>query len=233
MSGPEPNGVDQILALAKRSDSIIVKSEGTRVVAYCVKSLWRKEASVTDTLTSPLHTEDVAQRRQQAANALSKEPAVEALVELLVTGQKHAILLNESCFALNLIAGNASGGAHDSCTQIHAKPQSLATVIANTLPSPVRYTQSNPLSGEEPTTTMMTGTDALNAVISNSSGKCAPELRANACSLVWTLLRNTAQDKQTKDDLGSAFKDALKAILDTKDTPDKLAQAAKWAYDAI
>lgn len=217
MNSSEPNGVDQILALVKRSDSIIVKSEGTRVVAYCVRSLWRKDAPGIDVGSSPLRTEDIAQRRQQAANDLSKEPAVRALVDLLVTGQKHAILLNESCFALNLIAGNSSG----------------ATVISNALASPVEFIQSNPLSGEAPTTTTMTGTEALKAIISNTSGKCAPELRANACSLVWTLLRNTGQNKQIKEEVGTAFKDALKEVLDTKYAPEKLTQAAKWAYDAI
>lgn len=82
---------------------MVVKSEGTRAIAYCVKSLHRKESSATN---APA----IESRRQEAIEALSQPPFVQALVNLFVRGQKHAILLNESSFALTLISSRPSGG---------------------------------------------------------------------------------------------------------------------------
>ena len=97
-----PSGTDQIVALVQRSDSVIVKSEGTRVLAYCVKSLWRKDVSPG--------APDFDSRRKQAIAALIQEPVIRALADLLVQGHKHIILLSESSFALTLISSKAATG---------------------------------------------------------------------------------------------------------------------------
>jgi len=99
------SGTDQLISLIKRSDSVVVQSEGTRVLAYCIKSLWKKDASSTE-------LPDFESRRQVAISALSQTPAVQAIVNLLVTGQKHTILLNESIFALTLLANKSSEGEY-------------------------------------------------------------------------------------------------------------------------
>jgi hypothetical protein len=80
-----------------------VKSEGTRVLAYCVKSLWRKEVS-------PGAPADFDSRRKQAITALTQEPVIKALADLLVQGHKHVILLSESTFALTLISSKPDTG---------------------------------------------------------------------------------------------------------------------------
>ncbi|KAG8791035.1 hypothetical protein FRC16_000618 [Serendipita sp. 398] len=227
MSGPSPNGVDQIQALVERSDSVIVKSEGTRVLAYCVKSLWRKDpAPVTQsTTTTDIPQQDTTVQRREAAYALSRTPIVRALVDLLVTGQKHTILLNESSFALTLIASKPEG----------------ATNIAIELFTPVQIPQ-NPAQNsaiqrtEEPQSSQANsgssnGAASLKSVVSNDSGKHPPELRANACSLIGTLLRNLTSEasKSLKEQVVAEFSDSLTAVSQDKDSPEKLVHAAKWA----
>ena len=103
MSGDAPTGTDQIVALVQRSDSVIVKSEGTRVLAYCVKSLWKKD-------TPANASADFDSRRKQGITALCQEKIIRALANLLVEGHKHVILLSESTFALTLITSKPDTG---------------------------------------------------------------------------------------------------------------------------
>lgn len=106
LMGTQPtSGVDQLIALVQRSDSVVVKSEGTRVIGYCVKSLWKKDAS-------SMGTQNFDSRVQEGRVSLSEAPVVRTLAHLLVTGQKHGILLNESTFSLTLIANHDRGGMY-------------------------------------------------------------------------------------------------------------------------
>ncbi|KAG8842501.1 hypothetical protein FRB91_004137 [Serendipita sp. 411] len=227
MSGPSPNGVDQIQALVERSDSVIVKSEGTRVLAYCVKSLWRKDpAPVTQsTTTTDIPQQDTTVQRREAAYALSRTPIVRALVDLLVTGQKHTILLNESSFALTLIASKPEG-ATNIATELFTPvqiPQNPAQNSAIQLTEEPQSSQANSGSSN--------GAASLKSVVSNDSGKHPPELRANACSLIGTLLRNLTSEasKSLKEQVVAEFSDSLTAVSQDKDSPEKLVHAAKWA----
>ncbi|KAG8812174.1 hypothetical protein FRC18_003052 [Serendipita sp. 400] len=227
MSGPSPNGVDQIQALVERSDSVIVKSEGTRVLAYCVKSLWRKDpAPVTQsTTTTDIPQQDTTVQRREAAYALSRTPIVRALVDLLVTGQKHTILLNESSFALTLIASKPEGATNiaiELFTPVQI-PQNPAQNSAIQLTEEPQSSQANSGSSN--------GAASLKSVVSNDSGKHPPELRANACSLIGTLLRNLTSEasKSLKEQVVAEFSDSLTAVSQDKDSPEKLVHAAKWA----
>lgn len=103
MSGEAPSGTEQIVALVQRTDSIVLKSEGTRVLAYCVKSLWRKDAL-------PGAPAALDSRRKQAIVALTQVPVISALANLLVQGHRHTILLSESTFALTLISSKSESG---------------------------------------------------------------------------------------------------------------------------
>ncbi|KAG8809907.1 hypothetical protein FRC17_003181 [Serendipita sp. 399] len=229
MSGTPSNGVDQIQALVKRSDSVIVKSEGTRVLAYCVKSLWKKDPPSTPQTTASgraTPSQDAALQRREAALALSRTPIVRALVDLLVNGQKHTILLNESSFALTLIASKLEG----------------AVIIATEIFTPVQALAKAPQSAalqlsDEPQTfqTSENGATVLKTIVSNESGKHPPELRANACSLIGTLLRNLSSEssKSLKEQIIGEFKDVLAAIPQEKDSPEKLTHAARWAMDGL
>ncbi|PVG02274.1 hypothetical protein CPB86DRAFT_780693 [Serendipita vermifera] len=226
-SGPRPNGAEQILALVSRSDSIIVKSEGTRVLAYCVKSLWKKDGpNVNQTSTDPSKVDPKA--KEDAMKQLAEQPTVQAIVNLLVGGQKHAILLNESIFALTLVATKGPGAQvvkEALSTSVSVpQPQQQASV---TISSPDG--QPNPSSSDSsPTTT--TGSEVLRSILVNDANKFQPELRANACSLVGTIGR-TLDNSAEREGFLEPFKSSLKGISENKDSPEKLAKVAKWALN--
>jgi hypothetical protein len=73
----------------------------------------------------------------------------------------------------------------------------------------------------------------LKLIIGNESNKYPPELRANACSLIGTLLRNLDNDKTLKGPLESEYRDTLKAVTEESNASEKLTQAAKWALESL
>ena len=73
----------------------------------------------------------------------------------------------------------------------------------------------------------------LKLIIENESNKYPPELRANACSLIGTLLRNLDNDKTLKSPLGTEYRDTLKAVTEERNAPEKLIEAAKWALEPL
>ena len=102
---PQPSGLDQIIALVARSDSIVVKSEGTRVIGYVVKSLWRAVEQCSPEEMEPMRT---------AMTKVASAPAIQALAEMLARNRKHIILLNESILALTLLSGQSVAGMTDA-----------------------------------------------------------------------------------------------------------------------
>lgn len=102
---PQPSGLDQIIALVGRSDSIVVKSEGTRVIGYVVKSLWRAVEQCSPEEMEPMRA---------AMTRVASAPAIQALAEMLARNRKHVILLNESILALTLLSGQSVAGMPDT-----------------------------------------------------------------------------------------------------------------------
>jgi hypothetical protein len=98
---PQPSGLDQIIDLVGRSDSIIVKSEGTRVVGYVVKALWRAVEQCSPEEMEPMRA---------AMTKVASTAAIQALAEMLARNRKHVILLNESILALTLLSGQSVAG---------------------------------------------------------------------------------------------------------------------------
>lgn len=80
-----------------------------------------------------------------------------------------------------------------------------------------------------------TGLEALKLVINDSENKFPVELRANACSLVGTLLKTLTRDGKDgkgKETIIAALRDSVTVLAQAADTPEKLRSAAKWASDA-
>ena len=94
--------LDQLLALVRRSDSIAVKSEGTRVLVNAIKSLWYTDL--------PSGDEASTQKRLNAKNAVLTPPCVAALAQLIGRSKKYAILITEGVVALTLLSTHESGG---------------------------------------------------------------------------------------------------------------------------
>ncbi|EJD53028.1 hypothetical protein AURDEDRAFT_110826 [Auricularia subglabra TFB-10046 SS5] len=160
-SQPAPaSGMELILALVTRSDNISIKSEGTRVLATNIKTLYTAEGDAS-----------VARRRRQAIDTVTTFDAASSLAALLCRSRKFPILLNEAVLAMTLLAHHSSGASY----VLHA----LTTSLADTHPSP-STTSTSLTSPISPTGTAL---DMLQIIINNEDGKFPPELRANVCSL--------------------------------------------------
>lgn len=91
------SGLDQILSLVRRSDSVPVKSEGTRVLVNVIKSL----CSSTGNLQDP--------QRVSATKTIVTLSSATALAQLLGRSKKYIILLNEAIVALLLLVLHGGG----------------------------------------------------------------------------------------------------------------------------
>lgn len=101
------SALDQILALVRRSDSIAVKSEGTRVLVNVIKSLWSSESTADDSAK--------AQKRRECMAAVANAGCAAALAQLVGRSKKYPILINEGVVALSLLSTHANGGASFAC----------------------------------------------------------------------------------------------------------------------
>lgn len=115
-----PTGLSQIIALVKRSDSIPLKSEGSRVVVNVVKSLWSNHILPpprTRSAESPLlasSNKDVIINQQHKRNTairavLTPECAL-ILAGLVGRSGKYPLLVNEGIVALSLLSTQKDGG---------------------------------------------------------------------------------------------------------------------------
>ena len=98
----EPTTFTQILALVRRSDTVAVKSEGTRVFVNAIKTLWSNDASSTDP--------EFSKHRKEAMEKLATPACAAALAQLIGRSKKYAILINEGVVALSMISVHANGG---------------------------------------------------------------------------------------------------------------------------
>lgn len=98
-----PAGLTQILALVRHSDTVAIKSEGTRVLVNVIKSLWSSEA-VVDPIQQKL--------RLDAIQAVLVPAAAEALASLVGRSMKYPLLVNEGVVALTLLSTHKDGGKH-------------------------------------------------------------------------------------------------------------------------
>ena len=78
---------NQIMALVRRSDTVAIKSEGTRVFVNAIKTLWATDASSKDP--------EWAKRRKEAMQKLATPQCAATLAQLIGRSKKYAILINE------------------------------------------------------------------------------------------------------------------------------------------
>jgi hypothetical protein len=102
----DSSGLRQILALVKRSDKIVVKSEGTRVLVNAVRTLW---SAVTP---------ESAERRR-AMDAVTTPASALALAQLIGRSKKYPVLINEAVVALTLLSLTPAGGV---CCSVRSCP---------------------------------------------------------------------------------------------------------------
>lgn len=101
--GKGTTGFSQIVALIKRSDSIPIKSEGTRVVVNVVKSLWLLERDKEPSV-------DTQKKRDKAITYLLTPECAGILAALIARSNRYPILVNEGLVAMTLLSTDKRGG---------------------------------------------------------------------------------------------------------------------------
>ncbi|KAF8959042.1 hypothetical protein BDZ97DRAFT_2045486 [Flammula alnicola] len=98
-----PTGLSQILALIKRSDSVSIKSEGSRVLVNVVKTLWFSERTLDA-------SDDRQKKRDQCISILLTPECATILTGLIARSNKYPILVNEGIVAISLLSTHKLGG---------------------------------------------------------------------------------------------------------------------------
>ena len=102
-NGNETTAFSQILALVKRSDSVSVKGEGSRVLVNVVKTLWMVERD--------LNPADKRQKkREQCISLVLNKECAGMLTSLVGRSSKYPILVNEGIVAITLLSTHRLGG---------------------------------------------------------------------------------------------------------------------------
>ena len=101
--GNEPTGLSQILALIRRSDSVPVKCEGSRVVVNVVKSLWLLDRDQKI-------SEDMQKKREKAISIVLTVECIGILTSLIGRSNRYPILVNEGLVAITLLSTHQRGG---------------------------------------------------------------------------------------------------------------------------
>lgn len=99
-------GVNQLLALVKRSDTVAVKSEGTRAVFQAIRSICAQSQN-----------ELPVEEKRRAIEAMTSSSAAIALAELAHRGRTkpYFILISEGILGLTLLSLQPSGGTSYIC----------------------------------------------------------------------------------------------------------------------
>ncbi|KIP09107.1 hypothetical protein PHLGIDRAFT_103348 [Phlebiopsis gigantea 11061_1 CR5-6] len=215
----EPTTFTQILALVGRSDTVAVKSEGTRVFVNAIKTLWSSDASSTDP--------EFAARRKEATDKLATPACAATLAQLIGRSKKYAILINEGVVALSLLSTHSSGGLV------------VLDAIMNPLPTETPRGAAAfavPVSAGPATDSPAVGTprralDMLASCLRNADGRLPAEVRANLCALVGHLGRPGVVPESRAQDL-RAMQEELKDLLAAAaNDPNPVGAAAKRVLD--
>lgn len=110
-------GLTQILALVRRSDSVPVRSEGTRVLVNVIKSLFSSAFTSSGSSRYPIingvkieNTEEWEIKKQGAVRIVLTPQCAFALASLVGRSGKYPQLINEGVVALSLMSTTETGG---------------------------------------------------------------------------------------------------------------------------
>ncbi|KAI8998730.1 hypothetical protein BD414DRAFT_475906 [Trametes punicea] len=213
--------LQQILELVHRSDSIAVKSEGTRVLVNAVKSLWSTDPKTVD--------EERARKRDAATKAVVTESCVSALARLIGRSKRYPTLINEGVVALSLVSTHPNGGTLVLDSLLNPLP--TETIRSSSQPlSAVSATDASPVTGPR------RALDMLISVLRDNNSNVPAEVRANVCALLGQLGRKGVVAESRAVDL-QRMKDSTRELLEGLSRAEgpshaKVAAAAKRALEA-
>ncbi|KAI0950311.1 hypothetical protein AcV7_008820 [Taiwanofungus camphoratus] len=213
--------MDQILALVRRSDSIAIKSEGTRVLVNVIKSLWSSEIPYAD--------EEKSARRQEAMKAVINPTCASPLAQLVGRSKKYAVLINEGVVALSLMSTHANGGT--LVLDAILNPFPAETIRGSQLQSPSAATSEG-----SPVVDPRNALDMLVAVLRNSEKTIPVEVRANVCVLLGQLGRKGVVGDDRIDDverMKNSTRELLEGAVNSSEGNTRIfSSAAKRALEA-
>jgi hypothetical protein len=111
-------GLSQILGLVKRTDSLPIRSEGSRVLVNVIKSLFLNNIlapspsseAVEDSSNSVKDgVQEQQKKRNQAIRTILTPESAWTLASLVGRGMKYPILINEGVIALSLMSMQKEG----------------------------------------------------------------------------------------------------------------------------
>ncbi|KAI0798080.1 hypothetical protein C8Q75DRAFT_796346 [Abortiporus biennis] len=241
---PETTALQRILALVKRSDSIAIKSEGTRVLVNAVKSLWASDASSPD--------ESFMRKRQDAMKTVVTPTCAAALAQLIGRSRKYPLLINEGVIALSLLSTHAAGGTLVLDALLNPLPLE-STSRQNSLNNPISAGgviptpgvmggggEGSPIVGPRRALDMLTSVLRGSSSIPTTPSTTTPmEVRSNICALVGHLGRKGVVSSDRERDV-ETMKESLRDLLEcaakdnnngVTDTPKGFGASAKRALE--
>lgn len=100
-----------VLALIKRTNDVRLRCEATRLIVNLVRSLYSSRSITSPITPAAVNGLELSIVKNKAKQILEHSAeAVDALNEMLRTGEKYPILVNESIVALTLLSTTTSGG---------------------------------------------------------------------------------------------------------------------------
>ncbi|KAI6039034.1 hypothetical protein EDC04DRAFT_3112751 [Pisolithus marmoratus] len=222
---PLPTGLSQVLSLVKRSDKVVIKSEGTRIIVNLVKSLWSSDPQKEYRNVEEIQIRQ--QKRDKAITALLVSPScIEALTALLGRSHKYPVLVNEAVVALSLLSTHRDAGPLVLRAIVAPLPAEVAPGIPNSMVIPATPSTSSEVGspiwspGARHRPPQNRTLDHLVSVLRNSSKNddtlglrsaatsYPSEVRANVCSLFGQVTKHTSgEDVDT-------VKDEVKPVLE-------------------
>ncbi|KAF9227969.1 hypothetical protein BS17DRAFT_774550 [Gyrodon lividus] len=245
-----PTGLSQLLALVKRSETVAIKSEGTRVIVNLIKSLWSSDPASDQ--RSAEESRARQQKRERAIQILVTAPYAEALAALIGRSPKYPILINEAVVALSLLSTHRDGGLLVLSTMVAPLPaeispavpgsaaMSTATSTNSEIDSPIITSPPAPRSHQPQKRAL----DHLLTVLRNNGndGTSSPrrgdlpsypvELRANICALLGQVgKRVSGEDLEVVKEAARSTLEDLARISSNPSRDNMLGIAARRVLD--
>ncbi|KAG6878723.1 hypothetical protein C0993_011538 [Termitomyces sp. T159_Od127] len=225
-----PTGLDQILALVKRSDSVPIKSEGSRVLVNIVRAL-RGSKPTSDAVVVGNVDKD-AQEKQKKHNAalrtvITPESAL-VLTRLVGFSGKYPLLVNEGLIALTMFSMSKEGASLvlDVLTAplglelpLDTPVDAMSPLTANDL------NVSSPSRARVHLNTPRHPLDMLVFVLKNvdNPANFPTEVRANVCSFLIQLTKHTHGVKL--EQVKEAMQPVLESLLASSGVEERLENA--------
>ncbi|CAE6465396.1 unnamed protein product [Rhizoctonia solani] len=209
----ELSGMDQVINLSQRSDTVALKSEAARVLVNAVKSLWSPAGPEESITVSPA-------QRKRAVRRLSNRQSTRALAELVGRSRRYPVLLNEGIVALTLLGSQYVGAPH------------VISAFDRALDVPMAVVTGKPATEQAGALEHPKLLDMLSIIMKNEDKAFPPQLRANVCTLFGSVSSTEASALRIMEKVKRTIKPILADIVAADKEEPVVQAAAKKILDA-